>query len=190
MSEMRIRTARPDDAGAIAQVYVETWRNAYAGLVPNEVLVGMAEPRQRRQWKTQISSGDMVLVADHPDYGIVGMGSCGPCREKRFVGSGEIYTLYVLPEWQEEGHGKDLLTAMLRVLCSSGFDGAVLWVLSSNPSRFFYEAMGGQQVAQREEYLWQTVLHELAYEWRPLPQPLLLGRSISDEDSFHDGGGS
>ncbi|MDD9917339.1 MAG: N-acetyltransferase [Rhodospirillaceae bacterium] len=190
MSEMRIRVARLNDADAIAKVYVETWRSAYAGLVPDDVLTGMSESRQRRQWKAQIASGDTVMVAEHPEYGIVGMGSCGLCRDWRFAGSGEIYTLYVLPDWQDQGHGRDLLTAMLRAMRSAGFDGAVLWVLAGNPSRFFYEAMGGRQVAQREERLWQTVLPELAYQWRPLPQPLLLGRSAQDDDTLHDGGGS
>lgn len=190
MSDMRIRVARLSDAAAIAKVYVESWRNAYAGLVPDEVLTGMSQSRQRRHWTAQIAGGDTVMVADHPDHGIVGMGSCGVCRDWRFAGSGEIYTLYVAPDWQDEGHGRDLLTAMLRAMRSAGFDGAVLWVLAGNPSRFFYEAMGGRQVAARNERIWGTVLPELAYEWRPLPQPLLLGRSTQDDGSIHHGGGS
>ncbi len=192
MTDMRIRVARLGDAAAVAKVYVETWRSAYAGLVPNKVLTGMSEARQRRQWKAQIASGDTVMVADHPDRGVVGVGSCGVCRDWRFAGSGEIYTLYVTPDWQDQGHGRDLLTAMLRAMRSAGFDGAVLWVLAGNPSRFFYEAMGGRQVASRSEKLWGTELPEFAYEWRPLPQPLLLGRSKTahGDDTIPHGGGS
>lgn len=187
MTDMRIRVARLDDAAAVAEVYVETWRSAYAGLLPDKVLTGMSESRQRRQWKAQIASGDTVMVAEHPVHGIVGMGSCGVCRDWRFAGSGEIYTLYVLPDWQDQGHGRDLLTAMLRAMRSAGFDGGVLWVLAENPSRFFYEAMGGRRVATRKERLWGALLPEVAYEWRPLPQPLLLGRT-RDDDPIHDGG--
>ena len=95
-----------------------------------------------------------------------------------------------MPDWQDQGHGRDLLTAILRAMRSAGFNGAVLWVLARNQSRFFYEAMGGRQVAQRDEQLWQTSLPELAYGWRSLPQPLLLGRSAYDGDTFHDGSGS
>ena len=182
MSDMRIRVARIGDAAAIARVYVQTWRSAYAGLVPDNVLTGMSESRQRRVWKAQIASGDTVMVADHPAHGIVGFGSCGVCRDWRFAGSGEIYTLYVDPDWQDQGHGRDLLTAMLRAMRSAGFDGAVLWVLAGNQSRFFYEAMGGRQVASRAEKLWGATLPEYAYEWRPLPQPLLLGRSKTAHD--------
>ena len=179
MSDMRIRVARLADAAAIAKVYVESWRSAYAGLVPDKVLVGMSEPRQRRQWKAQIASGDTVMVADHPTHGVVGVGSCGTCRDWRFAGAGEIYTLYLAPDWQGGGHGRELLATMLRALRSAGFEAAVLWVLAGNPSRFFYEAMGGKRVATRKERIWGAVLPEVAYEWRPLPRPLLLGRPNS-----------
>ena len=189
---MRIRVARVGDAAAIAPVYVESWRSAYAGLVPDSVLTGMSLSRQRRRWVSQIASGDTVMVADHPVDGIVGVGSCGLCRDIRFAGSGEIYTLYLAPDWQDQGYGRELLSAMLSAMRSAGFDAAILWVLARNPSRFFYEAMGGERVAEREEQLWGTTLPEIAYEWRPLPQPLLLGRSGSAEGngSLHTGGGS
>jgi ribosomal protein S18 acetylase RimI-like enzyme len=189
---MRIRVARDGDAAPIASVYIETWRMAYAGLIPDSVLVEMSETRQRRHWTAQIAGGDTVMVADHPAHGIVGMGSCGLCRDWRFAGAGEIYTLYVLPEWQDQGHGRELLNAMLRAMRAAGFDTAVLWVLERNPSRFFYEAMGGKRVAVRDERIWNTVLPEIAYQWRPLPEPLLLGRpnSVRDDGSFHGGGGS
>ncbi len=180
---MRIRVARAGDVAAIASVYVETWRSAYAGLVPDTVLAKMSEDRQRRHWTAQVAGGDTVMVAEHPNHGVVGMGSCGLCRDWRFAGAGEIYTLYVLPDWQEQGHGRDLLTAMLRAMRTAGFEAAVLWVLAGNPSRFFYEAMGGKRVAERNERLWGTTLPELAYEWRPLPRPILLGRSSEGNGS-------
>lgn len=192
MTDMRIRVARAGDAAVIASVYVETWRSTYAGLVPDRVLARMSEDRQRRHWMAQIAGSDTVMVADHPEKGIVGVGSCGLCRDWRFAGAGEIYTLYVTPDWQDQGHGRELLASMLRAMRSAGFDAAILWVLAGNPSRFFYEAMGGKQVATREERLWGAKLPEIAYEWRPLPRPLLLGRSrrVSDDDSIPGGGGS
>lgn len=132
------------------------------------------------------------MVAEHPAHGVVGVGSCGLCRDPRFAGCGEIYTLYLSPDWQNQGHGRTLLESMLRAMRGAGFDAAVLWVLAKNPSRFFYEAMGGARAAEREEVLWGTALPEIAYEWRPLPRPLLLGRSRTAEGggSLQTGGGS
>ncbi len=189
---MRYRVARSGDAAAIASVYVETWRTTYAGLVPDRVLSAMSETKQLRHWTAQIASGDTVMVAEHPALGVVGVGSCGLCRDWRFAGSGEVYTLYIAPDWQDQGHGRELLSAMLRAMRIAGFEAAILWVLEGNPSRFFYEAMGGKRIAVRDERIWNTVLPEIAYKWQPLPEPMLLGRSrtIEDDDSFHSGGGA
>jgi hypothetical protein len=47
-------------------------------------------------------------------------------------------------------------------------------VLADNPARFFYEAMGGRRIRERDERLWGVDLHEAAYGWRDLetiPRP-------------------
>jgi hypothetical protein len=41
-------------------------------------------------------------------------------------------------------------------------------VLADNPSRFFYERMGGKRAGERDEQLWGAKLHELAYGWDAL----------------------
>ena len=40
-----VRPARPADAEAIARVYVETWRAAYVGLLPDRVLLDLSLER-------------------------------------------------------------------------------------------------------------------------------------------------
>ena len=45
---------------------------------------------------------------------------------------------------------------------------AALWVLSGNPSRYFYEAMGGKPIAERKEAFAGTMLDETAYAWLDL----------------------
>ena len=49
-----------------------------------------------------------------------------------------------------------------------GLSDAFLWVLTGNPSRFFYEAMGGQTVAERQERFAGKLLDETAYAWPDL----------------------
>jgi hypothetical protein len=46
----RIRQARLEDVAAIADIEVETWRATYAGMLPDRVLVGMSERRQKGSW--------------------------------------------------------------------------------------------------------------------------------------------
>ena len=51
---VRIRRAGFTDAPAVAEIYVETWREAYPGMLPDRVLLGMSSEHQRRAWRHSI----------------------------------------------------------------------------------------------------------------------------------------
>ena len=167
-----LRPARPADAPAIARVHVETWRAAYAGIVPDAYLVAMTESKQALQWNNTIRSAvapEAVLVAasaDLPGGRIVGFGSCGRARKR--PNAGEVFTLYVAPDWQGRGIGRRLLYALLAKLEAGGLNQALVWVLSDNPARFFYEAMGARRAAERQERFAGVRLEEAAYAWGDL----------------------
>jgi ribosomal protein S18 acetylase RimI-like enzyme len=186
-SGARVREATPMDAGEIARVHVETWQSAYAGLVPDGYLAGLSVGRLEGWWRELLGrrKGETVLVALDEAGEIVGFGSCGRVREPREgatapgVGGGrggradsgwrgEIYTLYVHPDAQEQGHGRALLVALMEELAAKGFVDAGLWMLAGNPTRFFYERMGGQAQAEREERFAGVWLPEVAYVWPDL----------------------
>lgn len=178
----RIREARQTDAAGIARVHVDSWRSAYPGLVPDRVLVSMSRQRHRAEWTHALDHPRVrhaALVAAVDDNkgnhaggegaaGVVGFGSCGPTRDSRLNHAGEVYTLYVHPDHQDLGIGRALLHGLFDCLLARGMDSAVVWVLADNPSRFFYENMGGRRVAERDERLWGTVLGEAAYGWPDL----------------------
>jgi L-amino acid N-acyltransferase YncA len=167
-----LRQAQPGDAAGIACVHVETWRNAYAGVVPNAYLVAMTEARQAVQWDGLVrrpARNESVVVAEAVGprgLQIVGFGSSG--RSRGSLAAGEVYTLYVGNDWQGQGIGGQLLAAMFQRLAARRMNDAVIWVLSANPSRYFYEAMGGARVAHRQERFAGSMLDETAYAWRDL----------------------
>ena len=49
-----IRSAVRKDAEGIARVYVDSWRDSYAGLIPDWVLLGMSYRRLARAWERAI----------------------------------------------------------------------------------------------------------------------------------------
>jgi hypothetical protein len=49
-----------------------------------------------------------------------------------------------------------------------GYGCSFLWVLRDNPSRYFYERVGGKAVAERRERLWGSTLDEICYGWSDL----------------------
>ncbi len=160
-----VRPAREDDAEAIAGVHVETWRHAYAGLLPQEVLDGLSRRRQTRRWRRAIRDPEaelgQVFVAD--GGGIAGFGSAS--RE-----TGEITTLYVLPEAQRRGIGRSLFCRMVEFL-----DGPVsLWVLDGNPAAGFYTRLGGSPGERATVERWGMELGRTRYCW-----PAISGRSRS-----------
>ena len=169
MSPPLVRPGRPDDAEAIARIHVETWRAAYAGLVPDHYLLGMSVQGQALRWKKllrRLPRGEGVAVAENPAGEVVGFGSWAPARNRPPPASGEVQTLYVLGDWQGQGYGAALLAAMLRALGEAGHPDAYLWVLAENPARFFYERQGGAKVAEQVEPFAGTRLLEYAYRWR------------------------
>ncbi len=169
-SSLVIRRAVPGDAAAIARVHVETWRAAYAGMIPDRVLLGMTAARHEVQWSRQIMShrrDEFVMVAEYAGHGVIGFGSAGPTRGGD-GDRGEVFTLYVHPDCQGLGAGRRLLGALFDGLGGSGMLSAVIWVLADNPSRFFYEAMGGVRAARRHEKIWGERLPEFAYSWETL----------------------
>ena len=106
MSETNsLRPARLRDAPGIARVHVETWRDTYAGLVPEDYLLSMTETGQAALWATALRGArpaETALVAEIIEPGgprIVGFGSCGPARAG--PAAGEVFTLYVRSAWQD-----------------------------------------------------------------------------------------
>lgn len=166
-----IREARAADADAIAAVHVETWHNTYAGIIPDRVLLGLSARREAGYWQHALrrpAGRFLVMAAENAAGAVVGYASGGSTRSGELPYDGEVYTLYVLPDYQGCGIGRQLLSALFARMVAAGFGSAVIWVLAENPSRFFYQAMGGTWVAVRDERFCGVMLSEMAYGWSNL----------------------
>ncbi len=178
-TEVEIREATAMDGLAIARIQIETWRASYAGILPKEYLIDLSLDERGSWWREAIGrkrEGE-TLVAELPGGGpIVGFGSCGPPRNKRAPAQGEVYTLYVDLDWQNQGIGRQLLASLFEELVLQGCSSAVIQVLAENPARYFYEAMGGEVVAEGHDYFAGARLAILAYGWRDLQEWLAQAR--------------
>jgi ribosomal protein S18 acetylase RimI-like enzyme len=170
MDDIAIRPARSSDARSIARLDVETWRVAYAGILSAPFLVGLSTRRREVGWATVIDREPRdVRVAVDSEGRIVGFGSCGRCRgEPEFAG--EVFTLYVAPDWQDQGIGRRLLLALFARLVDQGCGSAIIWVLRNNPGRFFYQRLGGKEVQRKIFVVGGERTEATGYGWRDLPR--------------------
>ena len=174
-----VRRARPSDAPLIGAVHVAAWRSAYPGILPEAYLARLSVVRHVAQYDRQIRSGSGVYVAvatgqDVPEGSaprLVGFTTVGRGRDRLPCGSptdGEIETLYVLDDWRDRGIGRRLIRTGAAHLAAAGSRAAFLWVLSSNPSRWFYERLGGKAVAHSQTSVAGVSLPQTAFAWDPI----------------------
>lgn len=168
---MTIRPARPDDAPAIARVHVDSWRETYAGIVPDEVLASLSYQRREGMWRSGLENPDwkgVMFVAEAPEREIVGFVVGGPPQEPDEEFACELWAIYLLRAYQGQGIGRQLFRRFVEEMVGRGNTSMLLWVLAENPTVRFYERMGGTKVREKEIEIGGKTLVEWAYGWREL----------------------
>lgn len=135
---MNIRHMSSADEAEVGRLYVRSWQAGYKGLLPQDYLDGLDAWR----WNSKFTDlpGSFVITDGET---IVGHSCARPAADEKMSGWGEVWTLYVLPEYWGMGYGRALLENSVSWLNEQGFERAYLWVLESNVrARRFYEHCG------------------------------------------------
>jgi ribosomal protein S18 acetylase RimI-like enzyme len=165
---VHIRPATAHDAAAIANVHVESWRTTYKGIVPDDFLAGLSDAPREQIWRQVLinpGSPSFVYVAEGGRGQVVGFVSGGPERRGHPVYTGELYAIYLLAAYQGQGIGRQLVRSLTSRLRREGLTALLLWVLAENPSRIFYERLGGRPVEEKTVTIGGVPLVEVAYGW-------------------------
>jgi ribosomal protein S18 acetylase RimI-like enzyme len=145
--EVTVRRAVPEDARAIAEVQVRSWRVAYQGLMPEEVLEGLSVEQRAQFWRgaaaMESAAGGVFVAASGADV----LGFCAfatPGRDDDAEGRvAEIGAIYVDPATWRGGVGSALMDTALTELRTGGWCSVTLWVLAENrQAREFYARFG------------------------------------------------
>jgi predicted GH43/DUF377 family glycosyl hydrolase len=73
--------------------------------------------------------------------------------------------LYMLPEYQRQGIGRKLIQTGVRELRRSGVTNLLIFALSENPFRKFYEMLGGMPVRTITREIGGKLFKETGYGW-------------------------
>lgn len=158
-----IRLAETRDAAALAPVHAASWQAAYAGLIPHRSLSRMLERRGASWWREAIGNRATILVVEYGGE-IVGYATLGRNRTRALTVEGEIYEIYLRPEFQGIGFGRRLFDSARTLLRARGLKGLAVWALEDNENALrFYEACGGVDIATGSECFEDRVLRKVAY---------------------------
>jgi GNAT superfamily N-acetyltransferase len=163
-----LRLATIEDAETIANIHVRTWQTAYERIIPAPYLASLSIQERANLWRRVISEQNATVLLAVTPRGEVGFISFGPSREKDGNEKAEIYAIYVLPEFWNQGIGRELVEEAERRIKDSHFIALTLWVLEKNAlARRFYEARGFRlDTSRKEETIGGLLLAELRYEKR------------------------
>lgn len=161
-----IRPARPDDAGPIARIHVDSWRAAYKKILPSAYLKRMNYGRMVQQFQNGLRDiRNSYLIAEKQQGAPIGYICGGPERTGREIYHSELFELYINPQHQHQGVGRRLLSALASNLYQRKFYALMVWVLASNPNHRFYEKTGGLYLGARTISFAGLKLQVAAYGW-------------------------
>lgn len=155
-ADVSVRVAWADDAPAIAELQLRTWRETYAGLLPSDALPDDLEGATAHWRRSLARPGDArqrALVALERNR-VVGFAITGPAADPDAdpVADGELSELTVEPAERGKGHGSRLLQAAVDTLVADRFTRAVLWSMASDDAlRAFLAAAGWAPDAAHRE---------------------------------------
>src|SRR6187399_3421088 len=151
VSLIEIRRAKSADAVDVAETHDEAWRTAYQGIIPGNELDKLINRRGPDWWDSAIRKGSRIAILAFGDK-VAGYANYGRNRARSLFYEGEVYELYLRPEYQGLGFGRRLFSAARKDLQASGLRSLVVWALSDNdPAVEFYRALGGKAVARSSE---------------------------------------
>ncbi|MFD2614159.1 GNAT family N-acetyltransferase [Paenibacillus gansuensis] len=173
---MNIRKAVLEDVNEIAKVHINSLKTSHMGILPQIFLENLtyewSTPRFTEALRNRPKSVSL-LVAENEKRQIVGFIWGGPERKSDEIYKGEIYAIYILSEYHGVGIGRKLVKALAKDLSSSNIFSMIVRVFAeNNPSRRFYEAVGGRKVREGTVIVKDEVYNDVVYGWTNIKELL------------------
>lgn len=142
MQELRIRPAEPADNAAISRLLACSWKAAYKGLVHQEYLEQLNDNSWLPMLEMGISDPHAVRLVLEQGQQVIGVALF---YQMDMVGTVELVSFYLLPEFIGKGVGHLFYAAAEEHLVELGFELCVLHVLEGNRRAIqFYQLHGFQ----------------------------------------------
>ena len=136
-----IRKAELKDVNIIAQILTTTWKSAYKGIVNSDYSNNLPIEKYIRIFTENINQNKEIIFVNE-DKNVNGFIS-GICSNDNY--DCEIIGLYILPEHQRNGIGKQLVAKMLDYFKIQEKHNLIIWTLDGAENNAFYRSIGGSK---------------------------------------------
>lgn len=161
-----IRYANAGDAKTLGEILSRSWRAAYKGVVPGSVLESMTPESCAERLRKSFAEGWEGAALVFVEGEAAGLACVGACRdEDKGPSVGEVWGMYLLPEYWNRGIGSYCMRWALDELKARNYIKAVLWVLEENHNaRGFYEKRGFRMDGTVKRVVLGKEMNECRYE--------------------------
>lgn len=142
--KVHIRRAKIGDENSLAYIQTESWKSAFEGIVPTDLLSKHTEI-------AHVTAMYKKLLEEHKRNGYIlevdGIPHCiaywDATREKDMKGWAELICIHSLKNNWHKGYGSQMMDRILADVKSAGYSNLMLWVFVDNIRAIqFYEAHG------------------------------------------------
>lgn len=139
-----IRYANEEDSKVLGNIHSESWKKAYKAIIPDNILNNISAEKRERYFYRVLSEKLEMIALIFKEGKAVGFITFGSCRDGDLDSSwGEIWGIYLLTEYWNQGLGTKLIHWGINELRNNGFSKISLWVLEKNiNARNFYKKLG------------------------------------------------
>ena len=160
-----IRYADSNDAKILGEIHSASWREAYKGIIPDEILNSFTPERRESYFQRALSEGweeDAIIFNGNQALGLI---CIGKSRDPDLTADyGEIWGIYLLPEYWNQGIGSTLIDWGIDELKKRGYSRVSLWVLEENMHACsFYERKGFRHDGAKKDIRIGAELTEVRY---------------------------
>jgi GNAT superfamily N-acetyltransferase len=151
VADVSVRPASAADVDEIARIQVDTWKTAYAKILPSAVLDGLEATAIAPGWQQAVTSpptrNHHVLIAMDGEWR-VGFTAFGPDDDVQPSdpdpqSTAAISLMLVEPRWGRRGHGSRMLAAIADLAREGGASRLVAWVPAADTASLeFYRSAG------------------------------------------------
>lgn len=171
MEEMPIafRTGVLSDVPEVSRVYVESVRCSFECVYPEAYLSGLSAKQRESTARARFEIQNyMLCLAETARGRLIGFADSGQPVIDGVGYDRQIYSIYLLPEYQGLGVGRDLFRRCVSAIMETGGRSLCLDTIEASPYRRFYDKLGGIRIGDGVHRFGDIEMPTVIYGWHDL----------------------